>query len=186
MNEISHQPLFHIRTEEQRLQTPRAKQKNRTKPKYEQHGHSFGPKQTTSGRGLHVLVVEDNEMVNTLIKAMLELLGHEAICAKDGFEAAELFHNQQNDIGLVLLDVVMPGQSGWDVLSALRKTGSQIPVIMISGYYENPAHPKKITLQPQAFLHKPFTMKALEEAIQTALTTNTVNDRKAMAHYHRL
>lgn len=170
-----------LRAKKQNVEKPRAEQKRPAKTKHQSYSQSIKPKRSTSDRSLLVLVVEDNEMVNTLIRAMLELLGHEAICAKDGFEAAEFFHKHQNDINLVLLDVVMPGQSGWDVLSALRKTGSQIPVIMISGYYEKPANPRKNILQPQAFLHKPFTMKALDEAIQRVLAINTKSERKAMA-----
>jgi two-component system cell cycle sensor histidine kinase/response regulator CckA len=124
--------------------------------------------------------VEDNELVRTLVASMLKLLGHAAVCAKDAFEAAEMFSKLQNEIDVVLSDVVMPGQSGWDLLANLRKNGACTPVILTSGYYESHARPAKPVAQPQAFLHKPFTIKALEKALQNALKMPPDLDRKAI------
>lgn len=178
MTEISHSNSFHKLTAEHRRQTPRTRQKKRTRSEPGHFSRSPDPQQAQSGRSLLVLVAEDNEMVRTLIASMLKLLGHATVCAKDAFEAAEVFYTRQKEIDVVLSDVVMPGQSGWDLLKDLRKNGVRTPVILASGYYENPAKPSKPAEQPQAFLHKPFTIKKLENALELALAADIRSDLK--------
>lgn len=136
------------------------------------------PQFSADGKGRLVLLVDDNEMVRELIKLQLELLGYQVLCAKDGKEALECFRKRHDEICMVLSDVVMPGQSGWDVLANLRKNEACTPVILASGYYESPSFPPKAAAQPQAYLHKPFTIKDLEKAIEGALAADTKSDPK--------
>jgi CheY-like chemotaxis protein len=131
------------------------------------------PQVSADGKGRLVLLVDDNEMVRELIKLQLELLGFQVLCAKDGKEALECYRKRHAEICLVLSDVVMPGQSGWDVLANMRKNKACTPVILASGYYEHPSFPPKSAAQPQAYLHKPFTIKKLEQAIEHALAADT-------------
>lgn len=137
------------------------------------------PQVSADGKGRLVLLVDDNEMVRELVKLQLELLGYHVLCAKDGKEALEFFRKRHDEICLVLSDVVMPVQSGWDVLASLRKNGVRTPVILASGYYENPSFPPKSAAQPQAYLHKPFTIKKLEKAVEHALGADTKSDSPA-------
>jgi CheY-like chemotaxis protein len=174
-----HQPRTHLQAEDKKPRIQQTEEKKRMGTGQAPFAHSSGRKYTPTECGLVVLLVEDNELVRTLVASMLKLLGHAAVCAKDAFEAAEVFNKRQNDIDVVLSDVVMPGKSGWDLLANLRKNGACTPVILTSGYYENPARPPKSAAQPQAFLHKPFTIKALEEALQHAVGTPPEMGRKA-------
>jgi CheY-like chemotaxis protein len=131
------------------------------------------PQISADGKGRLVLLVDDNEMVRELIKIQLEMLGYQVLCAQDGKEALECFRKRHDEICLVLSDVVMPRLSGWDVLASMKKNGSCTPVILASGYYEHPSFPSKSVAQPQAYLHKPFTIKNLEKAIKHALGADT-------------
>ena len=91
------------------------------------------------------------------------------LAAKDGVEAVEIFTRHQNEIGCILSDLTMPRMDGWQTLAALRKLSPGIPVILSSGYDEAQAligdHPER----PQAFLHKPYQMVALQAALAKAM-----------------
>jgi len=175
-----HQSRTHLQGGDKRPDIQQTEEKKRVKTGQEPYAHSLDHKYTPTGCSLVVLLVEDNELVRTLVASMLKLLGHAAVCAKDAFEATEVFSKLQNEIDVVLSGVVMPGQSGWDLLANLRKNGACTPVILTSGCYENHARPAKPVARPQAFLHKPFTIKALEEALQNALKMPPDLDRKAI------
>jgi len=120
-------------------------------------------------KGGTVLLVEDEEPLRKMIFLMLDHLGFSALEAKDGIEALEVFGNHQSEIKFVLTDLTMPRMDGWETLTALRKLDSGIPVILASGYdlahVMAGDHPER----PQAFLAKPFNLKALSNAITQAL-----------------
>ena len=116
-----------------------------------------------------VLLVEDEELVRELAATMLESLGYSVLIAKDGIEALEVFVQRKAEIIFVLCDLTMPRMSGWATLTALRKLCPGIPVILASGYDKvhvmEGYHPEL----PQAFLAKPYNLKALTDAIAIAV-----------------
>ena len=116
-----------------------------------------------------VLVVEDDEMVRSMVAAMLEELGYEVLSAGNGFEAVEIFQEKQDEIGLVLSDVLMPGMDGWKMLAALRSMRHDIPVILASGCYTFRDTDRDHREQPQATLHKPFKIRELKETVERVL-----------------
>ena len=119
--------------------------------------------------GNTVLLIEDEEPLRKMIAIMLARLGFTVLEAKDGIEALEVFGKHQSEIKLVLTDLTMPRMDGWDTLTALRKLQPEIPVILASGYdlahVMTGDHPEL----PQAFLAKPYNLKALSDAIRQAL-----------------
>jgi PAS domain S-box-containing protein len=121
-----------------------------------------------SGR---ILLVDDEEMVLKMAKTMLERIGFDVLIARDGVEAVKIFRENQADIELVISDLTMPRMNGWETLSALRDICPDIPVILTSGYAEAQIMAEKHPIQPQAFLHKPYQLKDLKEAVAEALTT---------------
>ena len=116
-----------------------------------------------------VLAVEDEEMLRNVVGAMLESFGFTVLKAKDGIEALEIFRQYQSEIKFVLSDLTMPRMDGWETLTALRKLQPGLPVILASGYdlahVMEGDHPEL----PQAFLAKPYSLKALRNAISQAL-----------------
>ena len=121
-------------------------------------------------RGLLVLVVDDEPVVRNMAEAMLtRKMGYQVITADNGFEAIEIFKKRQEEIGLVLLDLSMPGMNGWEVLAALRTVRSDIPVILTSGYDESQVMTGAYKERPQMFLQKPYQRNTLQEAIKAAL-----------------
>jgi PAS domain S-box-containing protein len=116
-----------------------------------------------------MLLVEDEEMMRKMGEAMLTRLGFVVLEAKDGLEAVEVFRRHQSEIRCVLCDLTMPRMNGWETLGNLRKLALDIPVILTSGYEETQViagdHPE----QPQAFLHKPYRLQELRDAIRHSL-----------------
>jgi two-component system, cell cycle sensor histidine kinase and response regulator CckA len=122
------------------------------------------------GSGL-VLVVEDEPLVRDMARTMLERrLGYTVIVAGDGREAIDIFQSQKDEFRFVLLDLSMPGMNGWQTLTAIRGIQPGIPVILASGFDEAQVMQGKHPELPQAFLHKPYQLSELKEAISLAET----------------
>lgn len=113
-----------------------------------------------------ILVVEDQEEIRELIAKYLVKEGYEVYQAKQGFEALELFENQ--DIHLILLDVMMPGISGFEVLQEIRKV-SDIPVIMLTAKQEEVDRLKGFDLGVDDYVVKPFSPRELMKRVRVFL-----------------
>src|SRR5690606_40945436 len=78
---------------------------------------------------IHVLVVDDEKMIRSLLKMSLQRMGYDVTTADDGEQALALF--QQHHFDLVLLDILMPGIDGFSVCSELRQI-SDVPIVMLT------------------------------------------------------
>ena len=135
------------------------------------HGATPTPAVPAADRpGRTVLLVDDDDAVRLVAGRMLERSGLQVISQSDGRTALDVL-SRSPEVSLVLLDVSMPGMSGLEVLTELRTTDSEIPVIMMSGYSDVSPDGAAGTLPITAFLHKPFRAAALIEAIEAALGT---------------
>jgi PAS domain S-box-containing protein len=118
-----------------------------------------------------ILLVEDEEAVLATSVVLLKRLGFSVRTAADGIEAVEVFQKYHHEISVVLCDLTMPRMNGWETLAALRQIVPGVPVILASGH--DPAqvlagdHPER----PQAFLHKPYRLAGLREALERAMGT---------------
>ncbi len=126
--------------------------------------------QPVKGGGL-VLIVDDNDGVREVAEAMLKTTGFEAVTAKGGAEAVEIFRERHADFCIVLSDLSMPFMNGWETMAALRRIRPDIPVILSSGYNEAQAMSEKHAEQPQIFLQKPYSLQALKDALAKALAS---------------
>jgi CheY-like chemotaxis protein len=86
-----------------------------------------------SARGT-ILFVDDDDGVRNVAQRALVAHGYHVIAASNGAEGLRIFERRGRDIHLVLLDVTMPEMSGFEALQRIRATGSQVPVLMSSGY----------------------------------------------------
>ncbi len=115
------------------------------------------------------LLVEDQEQVRKLATAMLRRLGFDVIAAENGTEAVKIFNKAPEKFRLAISDLSMPVMSGWETMAALREIRPDIPVILVSGYDKDRAMAAPGADPPQAFLQKPFEIKALQETIARVL-----------------
>jgi DNA-binding response OmpR family regulator len=105
-----------------------------------------------------ILIVEDQSEIRDIISKYLEKEGFGCYVAKDGIEALNIFNN--NTIHLVLLDVMMPGIDGFEVLKEIRKA-SEVPVIMITARQEEVDRLKGFNTGADDYVVKPFSVKEL-------------------------
>jgi len=108
-----------------------------------------------------VLIVDDEPLVCGLLRDFLSTVSDEVATATSGTETLRIVRVFQPDV--ILIDMMMPGMSGADLLNALRQAGVTVPVILMSG---NP-----ITI-PEGFfglLAKPFDLLKLADVVTAAL-----------------
>jgi two-component system nitrogen regulation response regulator GlnG len=116
--------------------------------------------------GLRVLVADDEPSVRATVRRLLERRGATVVVAADGQVAEARLRDERFD--LVVVDVVMPGHNGYDVLAVARATQPRLPVILMSGYAER-TRGEGGEDEPDAFIEKPFTAKVLDAAIDEVL-----------------
>lgn len=113
-----------------------------------------------------ILVVEDQKEIRELVSKYLLKEGYEVVAAQDGFEALEIF--EQQEIHLLLLDVMMPGISGFEVLEEIRKQ-SDIPVIMLTAKQEEVDKINGFKLGVDDYVVKPFSPRELMQRVNVFL-----------------
>ena len=112
-----------------------------------------------------LLLAEDNETNYLFIKAALKNTGIIIVHARNGEEAAKLF-KQHNEIDLVLMDAIMPGSSGFDATSTIKKINPSVPVIMLTAYPGKEAFAKSLSSGCNDFLSKPVQPEVLLTVLQ--------------------
>ncbi len=119
-----------------------------------------------------VLLADDDGAVREMTAKMLSLAGYTVITAADGEEAVRLFAERRGTIDLAVLDLLMPGMSGVEVLDAIRRDVPAIPVLIISGYQYDDRLAGVMSLPAVATLQKPFTLEQLIEMIMRLVEEN--------------
>ena len=102
-----------------------------------------------------ILVVDDDQVIQQLLKVNLELEGYAVEVASDGEEALVLFDRFHPD--LVLLDIMMPKLDGWEVARRLAgTTGGPVPIVLLSARAQESDVQKGNDLGVAAYVTKPF------------------------------
>jgi excisionase family DNA binding protein len=112
-----------------------------------------------SSAGPLVLVVDDDPRIREYVRVNLELEGYTVREAASADEALEAIEDQAPE--LVLLDVVMPGVDGWQMLQRLQERHGSIPVIMFSGQVDERAASDAAERGARGFIGKPFDPQQL-------------------------
>ena len=123
-----------------------------------------------------ILAVEDDPRVARATVASLEELGHRAIACASGAEALDLI-DRNPAIELVVTDVMMPEMTGTELAAAIRKRGLDLPVLFVTGYVGEAGDAEG--LAGGELLRKPFTVAALAEAVENALSGEVSGSRPA-------
>jgi signal transduction histidine kinase len=124
----------------------------------------------------HLLVVDDNRMNRIKLTRSLEIQGHTVRLAEDGGSALELLGKQAFDV--VLLDIVMPGMDGYQVLERIMGDPElrDIPVIVISAVDEMDSVVRCIEMGAVDYLPKPFNPVLLHARLNASLQKKKVRD----------
>jgi PAS domain S-box-containing protein len=118
-----------------------------------------------------VLLVEDEPLVRSSTRRVLQRQGYRVIEAQHGVEALGLWEARRDEIDLVLTDVMMPELGGLELASRLRALDPRVRVIFMSGYLGDDATTEGPGAAREPFLQKPFSADALARRVRTALDT---------------
>lgn len=114
-----------------------------------------------------IIMVDDDEAILSVLGNALAILGYDTVLARSGEEALEKFKKEQFDI--LITDYMMPGLSGKELITAVKKIKPDIPVVMITGYPL--AYPPGVAKSEgiDAYLFKPFRINQLKDVISKLL-----------------
>jgi excisionase family DNA binding protein len=118
--------------------------------------------------GPSVLVVDDDERVREYVRVNLELEGYSVLEAGSAEEGMALL-DEGKQPQLILLDVMMPGTDGWEMLQRIQEQHGAIPVVMFSGQVDGQAARDAETRGAKGFVGKPFDPQQLIEQAKQIL-----------------
>jgi sigma-B regulation protein RsbU (phosphoserine phosphatase) len=130
----------------------------------------------------HILVVDDNEMNRDMLSRRLARRGYTVDTAADGRAALELIGRKSFDI--VLLDIMMPGIDGMEVLRIVRErhTAADLPIIMATARDESDDVVSALSLGANDYVTKPLDAQVVTARVRTQLALKRANDELAEAH----
>ncbi len=112
-----------------------------------------------------ILFVDDEPEVRALARTCLEQAGYDYIEAEDGRQALQIFEREQDRIGLVITDVLMPHLDGLGLATRLHKEDPELPILLLSGHVleEDLWAPGNSRMR---YLMKPYRLPDLEATVQ--------------------
>jgi PAS domain S-box-containing protein len=122
-----------------------------------------------------ILVAEDEAALRDLARDVLEALGYTVLLAKDGAEAVAMFTTHRKQIGLVLLDMVMPRLGGYEAYLQMRVAGGDVPLIFMTGYSPEMVQSKYVKQNVAiedlhaVLIQKPYSVEILGRKIREVL-----------------
>ena len=131
-----------------------------------------------------ILIAEDDENIQELLRMYLENDGFEVISVLNGVEAMTAFSKESFD--LVLLDIMMPYKDGMETLRDIRKTNTQVPIIMLTA--KGSTYDKVSGLQDGAddYIVKPFEMKELRARVAAVLRRSAPQEQSKALSFDNL
>ena len=120
--------------------------------------------------GLRVLVVDDEEVVREVTRALLESLGATAVLCASGEEAVAVFAREHAGIDLALVDLLMPGMDGADCFRALRRIEPGLRAILVSGFARDARAEEALAAGMAGFIQKPCSRETLQGVLARALS----------------
>ena len=119
-----------------------------------------------------ILMIEDEDVVVDVTRAMLEMLGYRVMVAKTGKDAVHIAETFDGWIDLALLDIKLPDMEGGEVYPLIMAARPNLKVIVCSGYsIDGPAR-KIVDAGAEGFLQKPFSLIILSEKLKEVLENN--------------
>jgi hypothetical protein len=123
----------------------------------------------------YILLIDDEAIVRLQLRDILESAGYSVLESGDGIKAIELFRQRQEEIVLVMLDLNMPGISGYEALAEMQILDADVNVIVLTGML-----PKEELLPGiKAILRKPYQSKQLLSTVEATLNGEIQSDANA-------
>ncbi|UCD56656.1 MAG: response regulator [Candidatus Hydrogenedentota bacterium] len=116
-----------------------------------------------------ILVVDDEEPIRSVAKEVRETYGYRVLLAEDGAGAIAVYKQHDGDIGLVILDMVMPMMGGHETFLKLRAHNPAVKAILSTGYSQNGKAQEILDSGVMGFIQKPYQVNALLSKVRSAL-----------------
>ena len=130
-----------------------------------------------------ILVIDDDRNILAIIEMYLRKAGYEVTCVERGDEALQAFRRVQP--ALVVLDVMLPGMDGWEVLEKLRQE-SDVPVIMLTAKGDTLDRIQGLDLGADDYIVKPFDAKELLARIKAVLRRSSLPENEKCVTFEDL
>jgi CheY-like chemotaxis protein len=124
---------------------------------------------TKTGKGEHILVVEDDESIRKLITTALTHAGYKVATAGDAELAEKIFNDHSGQFDLLISDVILPGKSGPELADIVGKSKPNLPILLCSGYSEDRIHKSRLNKKGFHFLEKPFSLVDFRNKVEEIL-----------------
>jgi two-component system, OmpR family, alkaline phosphatase synthesis response regulator PhoP len=121
----------------------------------------------------HILVVEDERHLAMGIKFNLESEGYRVTTAGSGPAALALLDENEADVDLIILDIMLPGMSGYSVCETLRERGNDLPILILSARTLSEDRTRGFDVGANQYLSKPFDLDELLSRVKNLLTHHT-------------
>jgi putative two-component system response regulator len=118
----------------------------------------------------HIVTTDDDPAIRKILQIMLKKEGFEVTACKDGTELIELLATEVGDVDLILLDIKMPGLSGFEVLELIQSSHPQIPIIMLTAFNDLDTGMKAIRAGASDYLAKPVRREVLIECVRRVMS----------------
>ena len=113
-----------------------------------------------------VMIVDDEPMMVEFTREFIEKQSLDCEIYENGQDAIDGFLRNRGQVGLVILDIVMPKADGFEAYSAIRAMDPNVKILFYSGYMKDNEQIKNLLDQPNVgFIKKPFTVEALTSAL---------------------
>ncbi len=125
--------------------------------------------ETTSNGSELILVVDDEEAMRSLARDMLESYGYRVRAAGDGEEAIRIYAEHGDQIGLVIVDMIMPKMGGRETFLELKRLNPHIKVLLSTGYSQNGKAQEILDSGVMGFIQKPYQVATLLAKVRSVL-----------------
>ncbi len=125
-----------------------------------------------------ILVVDDEQPLRLLMRAVLGYRGYQIIEAGSGEESLQVFATSPSPVSLVLMDVNLPGLSGWEAMAQLRARAPGLPVVGLSGGYAEEESRRAMASGAADFVSKPFDNQQLVQTVRKVLDEAAARARR--------
>ncbi len=126
-----------------------------------------------------VLIIDDDQKLRDLLATYLVANGYEVFCAESGPKARQLLHQETVDI--IVLDVMMPKEDGFQVAERLALQGDKTPIIFLTAVIAPEDRIKGLELGAQDYITKPFEPKELLLRLKNILNRKSDHNKKSIS-----
>ncbi len=124
---------------------------------------------TKSGKGEHILVVEDEESIRKLMTAALTNAGYKVATAENAEIGEKIFNDHSGHFDLLISDVILPGKSGPELAEIVGRSRPNMPILLCSGYSEDRIHKSMLNQKGFHFIEKPFSLVNFRKKVEDIL-----------------